>query len=146
MKANQFTIQLIERSVRRVVQKFPSEAEPRFTDIYVNVCAENGEMRTYDDDGKELDRCIVEQWVNYTASDFYDVLASVLRKCLQNLRPEIEKMAVMRPFSFILVDDDQSVITDLMIVDDQDTMILDGTLLEGLEEDLDAFLENLLAD
>jgi hypothetical protein len=35
---------------------------------------------------------------------------------------------------------------DLVIIDGEDTVMLDVTLLDGLEEDLDTFLKQLLED
>jgi len=34
----------------------------------------------------------------------------------------------------------------LVIIDSEETVMLDSTLLDGLEEDLDAFLKQLLED
>jgi hypothetical protein len=53
-------------------------------------------------------------------------------------------MNIMRPFSFVLVDEEHETLQDLVIIDNEDTVILDGNLLEGLEEDLDNFLKELL--
>ena len=49
----------------------------------------------------------------------------------------------MHPFSFTLVDEDGETLRDLYLVDD-DTVILNSTLLEGLDEELDQFLADLL--
>ena len=54
-------------------------------------------------------------------------------------------MSVMRPFSFVLMGEDDETMSDLYIVDD-DTIILDTELLQGLDEELDQFLEDLLKD
>jgi hypothetical protein len=43
-------------------------------------------------------------------------------------------------------DEDGETITDLYIVDDQETMILSGNLLEGVDEDLDAFFKELMKE
>ena len=50
----------------------------------------------------------------------------------------------MKPYSFVLVDDDKETVSELLLVDDEDTMLLDDELLKGLDEELDAFLKNLL--
>ena len=56
-----------------------------------------------------------------------------------------EKVSILRPYSFVLVDEDKETVNDLYLVDD-DTMIVDGELLKGLDEDLDDFLKKLLAE
>ena len=54
-------------------------------------------------------------------------------------------ICLLKPYSFVLVDADKETIADLMLVDDQETLLLhDGMLLEGLDDELDAFLKELL--
>ena len=47
--------------------------------------------------------------------------------------------------SFVLVDEDKETLCDLYLVDDE-TVIVDGELLKGLDEDLDDFLKKLLEE
>lgn len=146
MKANQQTIQQIERSLRKVIAKFPSDAEPVMTDLHLLVSPETGEMRTYNDDDEELDRCVVEEWIESPMEDFYDRTSSVLRKCIENMRQDIQKMSILQPFSFVLIDDEHETLQDIVLIDAEETMVLDCNLLEGFEEELDSFLKDLLAD
>ena len=146
MKANQQTILQIERTLRKVVAKFPEDADPIMTDIHLLVSNYTGEIRTYNDDEEELDRCVVEEWIKSPEEDFYDSIAPVLRSCVQNMRPVIEKMSILQPFSFVLIDEDHETLQDLVIIDSDETVVLDGNLLEGFEKDLDSFLEQLLSD
>ena len=70
----------------------------------------------------------------------------ILRGCIENLRPSIEKMSILQPFSFVLIDEDHETLQDLVIIDSEETIMLDNSVLDGLEEDLDAFLKQLLED
>jgi len=54
-------------------------------------------------------------------------------------------MAVLHPFSFVLIDDERETLCDLYLVDD-DQMLLDTELLKGLDKELNDFLANLLKD
>ena len=146
MKASQQTIQQIERALRKVAGKFPEDAEPLFTDIHLLVNPYTGEIRTYNDDDEELDRCVVEQWIKSPQENFYDEVAPILRSCIEGMRPTLEKMSILRPFSFVLIDEDHETVQDLVIIDNEETMVIDGILLEGLEEELDDFLKKLLSD
>lgn len=146
MKASQQTIQQIERALRKVAGKFPEDAEPLFTDIHLLVNPYTGEIRTYNDDDEELDRCVVEQWIKSPQENFYDEVAPILRSCIEGMRPTLEKMSILRPFSFVLIDEDHETVQDLVIIDNEETMVVDGNLLEGLEEELDDFLKKLLSD
>ena len=72
-------------------------------------------------------------------------MAKQLRKCIEREKKLVENMAVIRPYSFILEDEDKENIAELYVVDD-DTVIIDPDLMEGLGKDLDDFLEKLLKE
>lgn len=115
------------------------------TDIHVQPNAESGELLVFDDDERELGRAIIDEWVDYGADDFYKEVEPLLRRTLTVLKDEgaFEHLVLLKPYSFVLVDDDKETVTELMLVDD-DTLLLDGELLKGLDEELDAFLKDLL--
>ena len=75
-----------------------------------------------------------------------DQAATILRKCIQNLRPEVEKMSILQPFSFVLIDEDHETLQDLVIIDSEETVVFDHQLLEGFEEDLDQFFDELMKE
>ena len=69
----------------------------------------------------------------------------ILSNLLCNLknRGAFDKLTIMKPFSFVLVDDDKETIAELLLLDD-DTLLVNEELLKGLDEELDAFLKDLL--
>ncbi|MBQ1909776.1 MAG: hypothetical protein II170_07555 [Bacteroidaceae bacterium] len=146
MKASQQTIQQIERSLRKIAAKFPQGDDALLTDIHLLVNPYTGEIRAYNDDDEELDRCVVEEWIKSPEEDFYESVAPILRQTIEGMRPVVDQMNILRPFSFVLIDEDHETLQDLVLIDDEETVVLDGNLLDGLEEDLDAFLEHLLND
>ena len=146
MKTTDQTIQQIERAIRKVADKFPANQEASiFTDIHIRVNQETGELVAFDDDDREITRVIIEKWINNQDDSFYDVVAKQLRKCLEREKKLVENMAVIRPYSFVLEDEDKENIAELYVVDD-DTVIIDPDLMEGLDKDLDDFLEKLLKE
>ena len=146
MKTTDQTIQQIERAIRKVADKFPASEEATiFTDIHIRVNQETGELVAFDDDDREITRVIIEKWINNQDDSFYDVVAKQLRKCLEREKKLVENMAVIRPYSFVLEDEDKENIAELYVVDD-DTVIIDPDLMEGLDKDLDDFLEKLLKE
>ena len=146
MKTTDQTIQQIERAIRKVADKFPATQEASiFTDIHIRVNQETGELVAFDDDDREITRVIIEKWINNQDDSFYDVVAKQLRKCIEREKKLVENMAVIRPYSFILEDEDKENIAELYVVDD-DTVIIDPDLMEGLGKDLDDFLEKLLKE
>ena len=54
-------------------------------------------------------------------------------------------MSIIKPFSLVLEDDDKESVAELYLVDDE-TVIIDPDLMEGLDDDLNSFLEGLLKD
>ena len=132
MKTSEQTLQQIERAIRKIAAKFPPEQEAdTMTDIHLRVSQETGEIRAYDDNDVELDRCVVEEWIDNTDEDFYEQIPSVFRKCIEKMK-DIE-------------DDDKESVAELYLVDDE-TVIIDPDLMEGLDDDLNSFLEGLLKD
>ena len=53
-------------------------------------------------------------------------------------------MAIRKPYSFVLVDEDRETVTELLLIDEEDTLLLNDELLKGLDEELNAFLKDLL--
>ena len=139
MKATEQTLQQIERAIRKVADKFPNNTEDSvLTDIHLRVTQETGELVAFNDDDNEITRCIIEQWIDNKDDNFYEEVATVLRSVLT-------KMSILKPYSFVLEDDDHEHIAELYLVDD-DTAIMDKELMAGLDKDLDSFLDKLLKD
>lgn len=115
------------------------------TDIHIQPNSESGELLVFNDDDEELARTIIDEWVDYESDDFYTVVEPLLKGVLAALKDEgvFGHLALMKPYSFVLVDDDKETVAELLLMDD-DTMLLDGELLKGLDEELDAFLKDLL--
>lgn len=146
MKTSEQTIQQIERAIKKVADKFPSSEEATiFTDIHIRVNQETGELVAFNDDDQEITRVIVEQWINNQDDNFYNEVVKQLRKCIEHAKDLVENLAIIRPYSFVLEDEDKENIAELYVVDD-DTVIIDPDLMEGLDEDLNDFLDKLLKD
>ena len=78
-KASEQTLQQIERFLKKIAQKFPSGEDLSIvTDIHVRVSQESGEMVAFDDDDKEITRCVVEEWINNNDEDFYENIEQIL--------------------------------------------------------------------
>lgn len=146
MKATEQTLQQLDRALRKIADKFPpAEDASLLTDIHIRVTQETGELMAYDDDDKEITRCIIEQWIDNKDDNFYSDVANVLRSQLNKQKKLVEDMAILRPYSFVLENDEREHMAELYLVDD-DTVIIDKELMEGLDKDLNDFLSNLLKD
>jgi hypothetical protein len=143
-KATEQTTQQIERFLKKIAQKFPPcEDSSVVTDIHVRVSQGSGEMLAFDDDDNEVTRCVVEQWINNNDEDFYNGVEQTLISTFSALSPIADSLGILKPYSFVLENDDKDTIAELYIADD-DTVIIGKDLMEGLDSDLNLFLEKLL--
>lgn len=149
METKEQTIQQIERFIRKVAQKFPApESEDDtsvLTDIHLRVSQDGGELLAFDDDDNEITRCVVEQWIDNKDENFYDEIAKLLRDILRKNAATVDNLGILKPYSFVLEDDDKENLGELYLADD-DTIIVGGDLMENLDHDLDDFLDDLLKD
>ena len=146
MKTSEQTIQQIERFIKKTIQKFPkNEDTSLLTDIHIRVSQDSGEMISFDDDDNEITRCVVEQWINNTDECFYQDVTSTLQNTLHKFRDVIDDMGIMKPYSFVLENEEKENISELYVSDD-DTVIIGGDLMENLNDDLNSFLTELLGD
>lgn len=144
MKATEQTLQQIGRAFRKVAEKFPKDQEASvLTDIHIKVVQDTGEMLFLDDDDKELNRCVIEQWMDNKDDDFYESVTTILRNGIEADKEMLENLSILKPYAFVLEDDDREAIAELYVVDD-DTVIIDTELMKDLDKDLDEFFENLL--
>ena len=146
MEVTEQTTQKIERAVKKIAQKFPANEEPTImTDIHLLVSQESGELLAFDDDENEITRCVVDQWIDNKEDNFYDQVTSILRSVLESQRETIALMSLLKPFSFVLENDDKETIAELFVSDD-DTVIIGGDIMPGLDKELDTFLSDLLKE
>lgn len=143
------TIQQVERFIRKVAQKFPAQLSEEdntvLTDIHVRVSQDSGELLAFDDEDNEITRCVVEQWIDNKDENFYDEVAKTLRDVMRKNSETIDNLGILKPYSFVLEDDDKENLGELYLADD-DTIIVGGDLMENLYSDLDSFLDDLLKE
>ena len=62
---------------------------------------------------------------------------------LMKHKEQIDNLPILKPFSFVLEDDDHDLQTELYVVDD-DMVMIDPELMKNLDEDLDSFFDQLM--
>lgn len=146
MKATESTILQIKRFFNKVSQKFPNTDEPDImTDIHLSVSQETGELLAFDDNDNEITRCVVDQWINSKEQDFYMCVAGILRDVLKQMGDILDSLCILKPYSFILENDDREHFAELYLVD-SDIRIIGGDLMNNLDDDLNKFLDILLKE
>ena len=146
MKPTEQTIQQIERVIKKIAQKFPVDEDTSIiTDIHLRASQDSGELVAFNDDDEEITRCVVEQWIDNKDENFYMEVTITLREEFRKLHDIVDNLGIMKPYSFVLEDEDQENIAELYVADD-DTVIIGGDLMKDLDKDLDNFLDNLLKE
>lgn len=143
MNATEQTLQQIERALRKAASKYDinNDCYP-LTDLYIQVKQESGELLIYNDDDVELTRCVIEEWIGNNDESFYNKIQSILRQVIEDNKEVTENVAILKPYSYVLIGEDRETIADLHIVDN-DTIIISDNLMDGLGEDLESFWEEL---
>lgn len=147
MKMSEQSRASIVSALKTALCRYTSEGdETVVTDIHLQPNSESGELIIFDDDDQELSRTIINERVEYESDDFYTVVEPILRAEVEALKEsgKLEKLCLMKPYSFVLVDEDKETVAELLLVDEDDTLLLNDELLKGLDEELDAFLKDLL--
>lgn len=147
MKMSEQSRASIVSALKTALCRYASEGdETVVTDIHLQPNSESGELIIFDDDDQELSRTIINEWVEYESDDFYTVVEPMLRAEVEALKEsgKLEKLCLMKPYSFVLVDEDKETVAELLLVDEDETLLLNDELLKGLDEELDAFLKDLL--
>lgn len=147
MKISEQSYTSIVSSLKEAVARYVGETEnTSVTDIHLQPRQDSGELLIFNDDDEELARTIIDEWVDNSSEDFYIQVENILRSELLMLKEEgvFDNLILIKPYSFVLVDDEKETIAELLMMDDEDTLLLNGELLKGLDEELDTFLEKLL--
>lgn len=138
---------VVKSSIEEALGKYVADGNrTMITDIHLQPKQDSGELVILNDDDEVLSQVTVQEWVNYDGERFYDLVESVLRKILMNIQDSkaLENLCLMKPFSFVMIDEEKETVAELLLVDDSETMFLSDELLKGLDEELDAFLKELL--
>ncbi|MBQ2553578.1 MAG: hypothetical protein II562_00575 [Prevotella sp.] len=144
MTISEQTHQKLERVIRKISQKFPNISDTGIvTDIHLRVVQDSGELLVFDDEENEITRCVVEQWIDNKDDCFYADVVQVLRKEFQRMSDTVDKFGILKPFSVVLENEEHENMGEIYVADD-DTLIIGGDIMEGLDKDLDKFLEDLL--
>lgn len=125
-----------------------NKEENQVTDFYLQPDCQSGKLVLFDDEEVELACVIVDEWVDANPEDFYADVEFSLKKVLNRLREMgvLENLKVLKPYSFVLVDQEKETIADLLLVDDEETLFLNDELLKGLDDELNAFLKDLMEE
>ena len=146
MKTTEQTSKQLERFIKKIADKFPaSQDDAVFTDIHIRATQESGELMAFDDEDNEITRCVIEQWIGNNDSEFYNSITKTLQNVFSHNRQTVDNMGLLKPYSFVLENEDKESIAEIYLCDD-DLAIIHDDLMKNLDTDLDNFLNELLKD
>lgn len=138
------TQESLKNAIKEMAKNFITAEETTVTDFHIYVNGENGDLTIYNDDDKPLARVHIKEWENSHDEKLFE---KVLRGELSKMQKEgvFDSINIVKPYSFVLVDEEKEAIVDLLYIDD-DTLILSEDLLKGFDEEMNDFLKHLLED
>lgn len=137
---------LIRESLSLLQTQFASEM---LTDLYWQVDLSSGEFVVLNDNQQVLVRASVKEWVSDDVEKSLSIkeIEQILRDIVQKLEAEnfLENINVQMPFSILMVDEDMENLCELFFVDEE-SVPLDNNIIRHIDEELDAFFKELMAD
>lgn len=137
---------LIRESLNLLQTQFASEM---LTDLYWQVNLSSGEFVILNDNQQVLVRASVKEWVSDDVEKSLSIkeIEQILRDIVQKLEAEnfLENINVQMPFSILMVDEDMENLCELFFVDEE-SVPLDNNIIRHIDEELDAFFKELMAD
>ena len=147
MKISAQSHKAIVSAIRKALETYATPGKKGVaTDIYFQPDMVSGELSIYNDDDQLLGQLVVKEWVDANPENFLADAEMVLKKILNQLMNagEFSLVNIVKPYSLVLVDDSKESVAELLLVDEDETLIISDELLKGLDEELNAFLKELL--
>lgn len=141
-------VQLLVRLFESLLnEEDPKHLQTGVSDLFVRIETERGEVALYGDDDELINSSVIFSWIKPEERAISAEMVAQLRQAIETLSAKgfWEHTLFERPFSIVLVDEGFQTLEELLFVDD-DLMQVGTPLLEGLNEDLSKFLDNLLAE
>ena len=145
MEKNTLSVDSLEAFIEESLQMYVAdESNTMITDIHLQLKPETGGLALLNDEDCVFSETIIEEWKGL--ENVCAVAEQNLRDVLTVMRDssKLDSLKLLKPYSFVLIDERKETIAELLIVDEQDTLFLYEGLLKGLDEELDEFLNKLL--
>lgn len=147
MKISNQTATQINQILDELIKRYSPGTDPcSMTDLSFQVNQETGELTVLDDRDDEIVGMTIDEWIDNQEEDFDDYVAQVLRKMILKRITELEALSIVKPYSFLMVDDNNETVTELYLVDDDEVVFEKQELMAGLEKDLDDFINRLMKE
>ena len=147
-QSNERELQLLRKHFLSLVSEESPIITRPVTDLFLLADCATGTLHLYDDEDQEISHVPVFAWAETGAEGEPSSLAiETLRELVTRLEQKgfWDRPCFARPFSVELIRPDFTVIEDLLFLD-EDLIKIEPPLLDGVGEELDRFLDELLED
>lgn len=147
MKLSAASHTLVVLCIQKALEKYMSDnGTNSITDIHLQPDLVSGRLLISDDDDIVLAEQQLPEWESANPENFYVDAEVALKRALNQLREKgaMEALKILKPYSFVLEDSAKETVAELLLVDEEETLFLNDELLKGLDDELDAFLKDLL--
>lgn len=146
MKISVKSHNIIAEALGKALEKYSEAVQSAVTDIQLQPHIQSGELTILNDDDEVLGSVVVEEWIASMPENFYEDAEVALKRILNQLSESgvFASLRILKPYSFVLVDEEKETVAELMLIDDEETMFLSDELLKGLDDELNSFLKDLL--
>jgi hypothetical protein len=143
---------LLDHAIRRALDKLQHSADSAaIVDLYLFPNPEAGEFTVLDDEDHILEKIPVDVWQEQF--DTMDTEAELkncevlLKEIVNRIQEEalLDRLNIMKPFSVLMVDEEMEVLSELLLLDDEQCLI-DDNFLKYMDEELDDFFKKLMSD
>lgn len=125
-----------------------SDSEYIVTDFHIVVDRTKGSFQIFNDDELLLSNDTIDEWCDSNDdSKSVDLIEKDIKNYLEILNKQdyFNQLDIYKPFSFLLENENHEIISELLVVSD-DEIIVNDELLKGLDEELNNFINELLKD
>lgn len=146
MKLSSQTKSLLYATIKKAVDKYICGNDGNVvTDIHLQANPVSGDLLIFDDDDNLLAEASIDEWVACEDDNFEQETIKSLTTILTQMNKEgvFDRLAILKPYSFVLIDEEKETLAELLLIDD-DTLVINDELLKGLDEELNQFLKDLL--
>ena len=147
MNKDRQTMQVVRNGFNAIKKLFPPNSEnPVMTDILIQANPVNGALTFFDDNDNEIFSDTIDKWIDNNSDLFFDEVRNLLQNFIKENLEEISELSIIKPFEFILIDDEKETVCEIYLVDDYLITIDSEILMKDLDKDLDDFIDRLLKE
>jgi len=148
METNNRIYSLIKETYSKAIETLACNYQgSSFTDIFITVDKESGEVSFYDDEENCIVTVVIDKWINQPDLSDKEIV-SILRNITEELDDNniFDSLDIYKPFSINYADESMITLEEILFINDNTAIQADNDLLERFDKQFDEFLDKLLKE